>query len=103
MANLLCKVHPDAKKSSAYVVVTEPTGSEGHPLPAVGGDPVVQACALMALQQAAHLAGVAAGRASGTIDTRPKPQQFEAKSSISNARCAQPFCVALLERGTRAR
>ena len=33
MTNLLCKVHPDAKKTSAYdyVVVTEPTGSEGHP------------------------------------------------------------------------
>jgi hypothetical protein len=61
MANLLCKVHPDAKKSSAYVVVTEPTGSEGHPLPAVGGDPVVQACALMALQQAAHLAVIYSG------------------------------------------
>jgi hypothetical protein len=56
MTNLLCKVHPDAKRSSAYVVVTEPTGSEGHPLPAVGGDPVVQACARLALQQAAHLA-----------------------------------------------
>ena len=55
MANLLCKVHPDAKKSSAYVVVTEPTGSEGHPLPAVGGDPVVQACA-RAPDVAAHLA-----------------------------------------------
>ena len=51
MTNLLCKVHPDAKKSSAYVVAMEPTSSEGHPLPAVGGDSVVQACAL----------GVAAG------------------------------------------
>ena len=46
------KVHPDAKKSSAYVVAIEPTGSEGHPLPAVGGDSVVQACAPLALQQA---------------------------------------------------
>ena len=63
MTNLLCKVHPDAKKSSAYVVVTEPTGSEGHPLPAVGGDPVVQACAF----------GVAAGRASGTIARNRAP------------------------------
>jgi hypothetical protein len=49
MTNLLCKVHPDAKKSSAYVVVIEPTGSEGHPLPAVGGDSVVQACARLPL------------------------------------------------------
>jgi hypothetical protein len=40
------------KKSSAYVVVIEPTGSEGHPLPAVGGDSVVQACARLALRQA---------------------------------------------------
>ena len=56
MTNLLCKVHPDAKRPSAYVIVTEPTGSEGHPLPAVGGDPVVQDCTLMTLQQAAHLA-----------------------------------------------
>ena len=41
----MCKVHPDAIRSSAYVVVTEPTGSKGHPLPAVDGDPVVRACA----------------------------------------------------------
>ena len=62
MTNLLCKVHPDAKKPSAYVVVTEPTGSEVHPLPAVGGDPVVQACAPLALQQAAHLAPLRADK-----------------------------------------
>ena len=39
----LGNVHLNAKKPSAYVVVIENTGSEGHPLPPVGGAPVVQA------------------------------------------------------------
>ena len=39
----LGNVHLNAKKSSAYVMMIESTGSEGHPLPPVGGAPVVQA------------------------------------------------------------
>jgi len=90
----------NAKESSAYMLEIESTGPEGHPLSPVAGAAGGAGLQCVALSPR----GRGSWRRMKTkIDTRPKPQQFEAKTSISNAWCAQPAGIALLGRGTRAR
>ena len=73
MTIFLRKVHPNTKKSSAYVPVIESTGPEGHPL-----SPIVGAAGGAGAQCGALLPGGRGPRprVETKIDTRPKPQQF---------------------------